>query len=290
MSVPHELAMTLAVAVEQGSLDGAARALHVTQPAVTQRIQALERTLGQVLLVRSRPVRPTAAGEIVIRYARQVDLLDRDVVAALGVAGKRAAVAIAVNGDSLATWFLEPLAALADQLEVTFDLHREDESRTVDLLAAGTVAAAVTTRSTPIPGCTVTLLGDMRYTAHASAAFVDRWFADGVSASALAVAPVVDIDADDELQSRYLTACGVEPGAPPRHRIPGSGEMVRAIEQSMGWAVLPHDLSESATGLVGLGGPAVTVPLYWQQWRVQSELLNRVAQGLAAAAARALRR
>src|SRR5260370_6773267 len=48
----------------------AAAALRITQPALTQRIQALERELGVQLLTRSaREVRLTPAGEILLPYA-----------------------------------------------------------------------------------------------------------------------------------------------------------------------------------------------------------------------------
>src|ERR1700737_2275948 len=48
----------------------AAQTLKITQPALTQRIQALERELGVRLLQRSaRGVRLTAAGEILLPYA-----------------------------------------------------------------------------------------------------------------------------------------------------------------------------------------------------------------------------
>lgn len=281
--------MTLASVVEHGSLDGAARALHLSQPAVTQRIQALERSVGQVLLVRSRPVRATPAGEVLIRHARQVAHLEQETMASLGVGSdRRANVSIAVNADSLATWFLPPLAALAEELRVTFDLRRADEGRTADLLADGTVAAAVTTRADAVPGCEAVRLGQMRYAAMASREFVARWFPSGVTEAVLAAAPVVDIDAEDDLQSRYLVACGVDPVAPPRHRIPGAEEMMRALELGMGWAVLPASLGGRSDGLVELSGPEVTVALHWQQWRVRSALLDRIAAEMAAAARSAL--
>ena len=46
----------LAAAVDHGSLEAAARALHLTPSAVSQRIKALEQGAGAVLLRRSRPV------------------------------------------------------------------------------------------------------------------------------------------------------------------------------------------------------------------------------------------
>ncbi|MCB2411636.1 ArgP/LysG family DNA-binding transcriptional regulator [Demequina sp. TTPB684] len=290
MRIDAELAMTLAAVADAGSLEGGARVLHISQPAVTQRIQALERSVGQVLLVRSRPVRPTAAGERVIRYARQIQHLERDAVAALGVEpGSHTSVSIAINGDSLATWFLEPLAELAEQGDVTFELHRADEGRTAGLLTDGTVAAAVTTQAEAVSGCTVARLGEMSYEAFASASFASRWFPAGVTRAALEAAPVIDVDADDALQTRYLESFGADAGLPPRHRVPGSVELARALERGMGWAVLPAGLSGGMPQLVRLGGPSVTVPLYWQQWRVRSALLDRIAAAVAAAATRSLR-
>ena len=289
MKIPPDLAHTLAVAVEHGSLEGAAKALHATQSAVSQRLQTLERLTGQVLLVRSRPVRATAAGDVVIRFARQVAHLDGDAAAALGLhTPQRASIAIGVNADSLATWFLAPLARLASQHHVTFDLYRDDEDRTADLLANGTVAAAVTTRRDPVPGCTVTPLGVVTYGAVAAEKFAAQWFGHGASAEALAQAPVVDLDHHDTLQTRYLEAVGVDPMLPPRHRIPASADFVRAIALGLGWGVLPRIQRESLTGAVDLGGPTVSVPLFWQQWRVHSDLLGHVATEIAAEAARSL--
>lgn len=289
MRLPPELAQTLAVTVEHGSLEAAARALHVTQSAVSQRLQTLERLAGQVLLVRSRPVRATPAGEVVIRFARQVAQLDEQASASLGIAeGRRPAIAIGVNADSLATWFLPPLARLSTRHGVTFELHRDDEGRTADLLAKGTVVAAVTTRREPVPGCTVTPLGSVEYRAVASPEFVERWFAAGVTADALASAPVVDLDSHDTLQTTYLESAGVNPALPPRHRIPASADFVRAIEHSMGWGVLPRPQYDGLDTMVGLGGASVMVSLFWQQWRVHSDLLHEVAAEVVKEAARCL--
>ena len=86
MRIPFDLAETLAVVVDEGTLDAAARRLRITQSAVSKRVKALESLLGQVLLVRSRPTRPTAAGVVVVRLARQLALLEHD-----AIDGRRAA-------------------------------------------------------------------------------------------------------------------------------------------------------------------------------------------------------
>lgn len=289
MRIPPELATTLAVAVEEGSLDAAARRLHVTQPAVSQRLQTLERLTGQVLLVRSRPVRPTAAGEAVIRFARGVEQLDAELVDRLGIAdGASVVLPIAVNADSVATWILPALARAAQSHHVVFDLLRDDEGRTADLLTQGQVVAAVTTRRDAVPGCSVTALGDITYSAMATPEFVNRWFSDGVSSDALASAPVVNMDAHDTLQARYLQLTGVDPEAPPRHRIPSSEGLVQAIALGFGWGMVPRAQVPDGGQLVGLGGPTVTVRLYWQQWRTHSNLLGEVAASIASEARAAL--
>lgn len=287
MRIPPELAETLAVIVDEGTLDAAAGRLGVTQPAVSQRLRALENIVGQVLLVRSRPVRPTEAGQAVIRLARQIAHLEADAASALGLVGgdTRTSVPIAVNSDSLSTWFLAPLVDLSERLPVVFDLHRDDQDYTVGLLEAGTVIAAVTSRSTPIAGCRVTPLGAMRYRPMATPEFHARWFADGVTAEALAHAPLVDFDRRDDLQSRWLVGRGVDPSLPPRHRVPASSEFADAVRWGLGWGqLLPFQSDdEVARGrLIGLDDSHVEVPLYWQQWTLRSTLLDAVADEIVA--------
>jgi LysR family transcriptional regulator (chromosome initiation inhibitor) len=304
MRFPRDLLETLAVVVEAGTFDAAAQRLNVTPSAVSQRVKLLEQQLGRVLVVRSKPVRPTESGEALVRLARQLSLLENDAATALKLEGDapdddRAAftsIPIAVNADSLATWILPALARVATERDIIVDLHREDQERTAGLLVAGTVMAAVTSRSHPIPGCTVTALGAMSYRPVAAAAFVARWFPDHVpgdlDAAALAVAPVVDFDRSDELQSRYLRAASVRSLTPPRHHVPASTEFAQAILLGMGWGMLPAAQADAAVAsgaLVDLDpAGAVEVPLYWQQWNLRSPALDAVAEAVISEARNAL--
>src|SRR3978361_2047370 len=70
--------------VREGTLEAAARALHVTPSAISQRLRALEVATGRILLVRTKPVQVTDSGQAVLRLARQVDLLTADVARELG--------------------------------------------------------------------------------------------------------------------------------------------------------------------------------------------------------------
>lgn len=281
MSIPLDLARTLAVVIEEGTLDAAARRLHVTPSAVSQRVRALEDQLGRVVLVRSKPVRTTEAGDAVVRLARQLALLEHDALAAIGAEGGAvASVPLAVNADSLATWFLPPLARVAERRAVVFDLHRDDQDFTAGLLESGTVMAAVTSREAPVAGCRVRPLGVLRYEAVATTSFAARWFASGVDVTALSAAPVVDFDRRDDLQTQWLARRGVPAAAPPRHRVPASQDFATAVQLGLGWGLLPGFQSDAALRageLVRLGDDPIDVPLYWQQWNLTSPLLDEVA-------------
>ena len=288
MRIPFELAETVAVVVDEGTLDAAARRLHVSPSAVSQRIKTLEELVGRTVLVRSKPARPTQAGIEIVRLARQAALLEHDTLARLGAEsgeGARISVALAVNADSLSTWFLAPLARLSEQHPVVFDLHRDDQDFTAGLLESGTVMGAVTSRAAPVAGCRVSTLGAMRYDAVATPAYVKRWFPDGPDATALATAPLIDFDRRDELQARWLTARGVGPGESPRHYVPASSDFATAAWLGLGWALLPTFQSREALAsgeLVALGGPSIDVVLHWQQWNLHSPLLAAIADEIIA--------
>ncbi len=292
MSIPLDLARTLAVVVEEGTLDAAARRLHVTPSAVSQRLRALEDQLGRVVLVRSKPVRTTEAGDAVVRLARQLALLEHDALTAIGTEdGAVASVPLAVNADSLATWFLPPLARVSARRPVVFDLHRDDQDFTAGLLESGTVMAAVTSREAPVAGCRVRPLGILRYEPVATTAFAARWFPRGADADALAQAPLVDFDRRDDLQTQWLARRGVAAADPPRHRVPASQDFATAIELGLGWGLLPG--FQSAAGLedgslVRLAADAIDVPLFWQQWNLTSSLLDLVADEIVAEGRRRL--
>ncbi|PWD51007.1 ArgP/LysG family DNA-binding transcriptional regulator [Serinibacter arcticus] len=284
----------LAAAVEAGSLDAAARALHLTPSAVSQRLKALEQQVGAVLLQRTRPVRPTEAGVAVLRLAREIEALTADAQRTLspapdgGPAWPR--VRLAVNADSLATWVLPALAPLA--ADVLIEFLREDQDRTADLLRDGTAMGALTSQAAPVQGCTVEALGTMRYHPLASAAFVRRWFPDGVTPAALAVAPMVVFDDADALQHEALRRRGVD-GEPPFHVVPASAQFADAVRLGYGWGMLPElQVDAEAEGLVRLdptGAWREDVPLFWQQWSLHTPSLDAVADALRTAARAHLR-
>ena len=273
--------------VREGTLEAAARALHVTPSAISQRLRALEITTGRVLLVRTKPVQVTDSGRTVLRLARQVDLLTADVARELGGPAPDGApvLPIAVNADSMATWVLPALAPLS--AEVCFDLHREDQQHTSALLRAGTVMAAVTSDAEPLPGCTSTRLGGMRYRPMATGDFAARWFPAGPTPGALARAPVVVFDRKDDLQHRYLHARAGRGVTPPAHYVPAAADFAAAVGLGLGWGMVPDHQAGPDLVVLDPDG-AVDVVLHWQQCRMRSATLDRVREAVVSAAAREL--
>lgn len=287
---PAQLAALDAV-VQHGTFEAAARALHLTPSAVSQRIRALETVVGQVVVRRAAPCRPTDAGERLLQLARQVRLLYDEAHGDL--TGRRAAtgLAVAVNADSLATWFHDVLDDVAGWDGVALRLRVEDQAFSADHLRRGEVLAAVTSDPAAVQGCSVERLGVLRYRPAAAPGFAARWRTGrGPDWRAM---PVVVFNEKDSLQHEVLHRHGV-PGLPPVvHRVPTSADFVAALRCGLGWGMLPEPQLDPALAdgsLVALGvRTRVDVPLHWQRWRLESATLGRLTESVRRAARTHLR-
>jgi len=285
----------LLAVTETGSFEQAAARLKLTASAVSQRVRALEMQLGQPLVVRSRPCRPTRAGQRLLRYLVRAALLDAEFLAE--TAAEQAAplpVAIAVNADSLATWFLPALGEFLIRDRVLIDLIVDDQDHTYALLEAGRALGCVSTEPQPLRGCVAEPLGGMRYRALAAPAFRGRWFPHGMTAEAARKAPVLVFNRKDRLQADFLERkFRLPPGSWPCHHVPASEPFLQALLLGLGWGMAP-DLQAGAHlaggALVELAPEApIDVGLFWHSWKVQSPRLERLSQTVIAAARRTLR-
>ncbi len=92
---------TLAEVADRGSFSGAADALGISQPAVSQQIRALERDAGGRLLDRSgRRVELTERGALVLRYARRMLALSEEFQRDLDAGGDRLAGPLVVGSST----------------------------------------------------------------------------------------------------------------------------------------------------------------------------------------------
>ena len=291
----------LAAVVREGSFERAARALNVTPSAVSQRIRLLEERVGCALVVRAQPCRATETGQRLCRHVDQVRLMEHELQTALPtlepadgeLPARRVTLPVAVNADSLATWFAPAAARYAADAPVLLEVAVDDQDHTAERLKSGAVLAAVTAMAEPAPGCNSRPLGAMRYVATASPAFVARYFADGVNARTLAEAPSLVFDRKDQLQARWVRRQCRRAVELPRHALPSTQAFVEANGAGMGWGMQPLPLVRpllASGALVELvPGATLDVRLYWQHARAASSLLEGLTRGVLGAAREALR-
>ena len=287
---------TLAAVVDLGSFEAAATHLHLTQSAVSQRIRALEESAGRILVRRERPISATDSGEIVLRTARQMLHLEESLAGELGgptTAQDHVTLAVACNSDSLSTWFLDAMTEVHSGDRVVFDIRREDESLSNELLRRGEVMAAVTSQARPVQGCRSQPLGSMRYLACASPGFVARHLRDGTPTAALGRAPIVDFDRSDGHQNHHYRRLARREPTGPRHFVPSSHDHARAIAAGLGWGLIPEQLATPwlvSGELVDVSPDHVLdVPLFWQHWKLQSPALDALTAAVVATARTELR-
>ncbi|MGY0777199.1 LysR family transcriptional regulator ArgP [Azospirillum argentinense] len=280
----YALLAALAAVVRTGSFERAAAQLHVTPSAVSQRVKLLEERMGTILVVRGSPCTGTPAGLRLSQHAERVALLEselRDGLPGVPQDGPAVTVRMAVNADSLATWFV---AAMAGTPDVLFDLVLDDQEHSADWLRRGEVLAAVTSGAQPVQGCDSTALGALRYVATASPDFLCRHFPDGVAVAALARAPRLTYNSKDRLQTQWTRqAFGVEI-ASPTHWMPSTHAFVDAALAGLGWGMNPEPLVAGPLRdgrLVALvPDQPLDVPLFWQRSRIASRTLADITRSV----------
>ncbi|KAA2236454.1 LysR family transcriptional regulator ArgP [Salinarimonas soli] len=281
----------LAAVVRQGSFERAAAAVGVTPSAVSQRVRALEERMGTVLVIRGQPCQATTAGARLCAHVERVTLLEGELVSdlpELGHLGPGApatpTIRVAVNSDSLGSWFMPAAAAFADSSGALLDIVLDDEEHTADRLRSGEVLAAITTHGDPVQGCRTICLGGLVYVATASPAFICRWFADGVTPETLARAPHLRFDRRDELQVRWARDAFAVALEGPVHWVPATQGFVDGTLAGLGWAMNPVLLAqkhlEAGRLIEFVPGARLEVTLYWQCARLGGRLLDGLTRAV----------
>lgn len=271
----------LAALAEAGSFERAAQLLSITQSAVSQRLRGLETQVGQLLVVRARPLRMTEAGKVLLRYARQLQALRADAARELGAIRMREEhLPIAINADSLATWVLgalDPLVRAGQRDGYGIELVVDDQDFTHDRLREGEVLGCVSTVSMALRGCTCQALGHMRYIAVASPTFVRRAMPEGLTPANFARLPFIVFNRKDDMQAQWVAAA-MNLRAPrlQERYVPSSEAGARAAVMGWGVAVIPELLARAqleAGALVAIRPEvAIDVALYWHQWKLAGGL------------------
>ncbi|WP_312526043.1 LysR family transcriptional regulator ArgP [Paracoccus sp. (in: a-proteobacteria)] len=279
----------LAEIIRAGSFDAAAARLGVTPSAISQRIKGLEERLGAVLVHRGPPATGTQTGLRLMQHLDQVRLLEQNLDARIRPTRATAVLRIAVNADSLATWFPPAMT----ELDVNYDLVIDDQDHARDWLRRGEVSAAITSNDQPVAGCDSTPLGRMRYLALASPAFIARYFPDGVSPQSLTSAPAVIFNAKDNLQNQWAERATGKRLRLSGHLIPASEPFARVIALGLGWGMIPESMAQNDIAQNRLcpliPESALDVPLFWQVTRAMAAPLIPLSRAISKRAAAELR-
>jgi LysR family transcriptional regulator, chromosome initiation inhibitor len=283
----------LAAVIEHGGFGPAAQALNLTLAAVSLRIKALEEHLGQRLLVRGKTVRATAAGQALLAHVKQLRLMEADLLGGLQGGGAKDAarwqsLSVAINADSVASWFLPGVAPLLQRHRLLLEIVIDDQDHTHDALKSGDVIGCVTTLAQPMRGCVAEPLGVMRYRCVAAPEVVQRCRTPrgAVSPHKLLAHPAIIFNRKDALQDAFLEQhFGLKQPNYPRHFAPAVDAFERAIELGLGWGMVPEQDLGGRPGLQEvLPGATVDVTLYWQHWERESLSAQRLTQAVKAAA------
>ncbi len=290
----------LAAIVEEGGFERAAQRLNVTQSAVSQRLRALEAQVGSVLIVRSRPLKPTSAGQLLLKHTKQLRLLRADLErdlqdlapSAPGGGREDERISIAINADSIATWALDALQALVRQ-RLPLEIIADDQDFTQEWLRSGQVLGCVTTLKNALRGCKVVPLGAMPYVAVAAPDLARRYLPQGLTAHNFRDVAFVAFNRKDDLQAEFVARTfGLKRVALQQLFVPSSEGQVRAVVAGWGASVVPEALARPLLDdgrLVDLAaGHTLPVQLYWHCWNLESDVLDAMTDALTSAAARAL--
>jgi LysR family transcriptional regulator (chromosome initiation inhibitor) len=286
----------LAAIVEEGGFERAVQRLSITQSAVSQRLRALEAQVGTVLIVRSRPLRPTSAGHLLLKHTKQLRLLRADLERDLkelapsstGGGREEERISIAINADSIATWALPALNELARQ-GLPLEIIADDQDFTQEWLREGHVLGCVTTLRQALRGCKVVPLGAMRYVAIAESRYARKHLRDGLGPHNFRDSPFIAFNRKDDMQREFVgKAFGLRRVSLNQLFVPSSEGQVRAVLAGWGVSVVPELLIRGLLeqgALVNVApGHSVPIQLYWHCWNLESEVLDAMTAALTAAA------
>lgn len=293
MNLDIALLECLEAVVTEGSFDGAAQSLSITQSAVSQRIRTLEQQVGLPLLYRTRPVQPTPAAQPLLRFARQVRLLAMEVWPEVASSITQGHLRLAVNADSLETWVLPALHPWMEEHGVMLEFIVDDQTLTHARLRNGEVIGSIGSDRVAAKGFRTLSLGNMPYACVASPTFARKYFPRGMTIATARNAPALVFNRRDSLQAEHLTRhLGWKSPRFPHHFVPGFTAYMQAALLGYGYGLMPLLQCQpllDAGQLVNLTPTRrIEVPLYWHTWQLESELIGSLGNALQAGAATAL--
>lgn len=287
MRIDQRSLQALDAVIQTQSFAQAAKRLFVTQPAISQRIKQLEIQFGQPILIRTLPYQATPLGEKLLSLLRRTRLIEEHFLSELeqNLSGR---LSVALNRDSLETWFIQVLQRL-HLLKITdIDIITDDQELTIDYFRKGIVSTCITSYAKALPGCQCELLGHMDYYLVASPAFIEHHFdKQRTLVDNLSQAPLLLFDNRDCLHEHYFNHYFNKTIISKRHHmVPSVQGFKQFALQGYGFGLIPglDIVDELARGqLIELNpGSHWRLPLYWHYWQLPVRqyrlFINQVAQ------------
>ncbi len=283
----NRLIEALALVIREGGFDKAAKALYITQSAVSQRVKTLEEITGQVLVARTTPPRATFAGRKILKHYLQVKRLEDDLLGELKETEGKAftTIALGVNADSIAFWVIDAVHPFLRENKALLKFRVDDQEQTHRMLKDGEVMGCISTLAKPIQGCRIEYLGRMNYRMVSTPAFAEKWFPKGITLKDAVRAPGLIFDRHDELLHKLLhQKFGDVPQELPAHYLPSVEKYGEFITLGHAYGSLPDQQSQTLlkTGrLIDLAPDCcVTAKLYWHCWNLKSQVLDELTRSL----------
>lgn len=283
-SLDYRALAVLDAVASHGSFDKAALALGITQSAVSQRIKALEDASGRLLIIRGQPAVPTGLGQRLIVHHRNVKLMEASLDIDLGNSVSMPEIAIAIDADSLATWFPDTLSALLAPPRCQLDVRLADSDSALQMVRDGSVFGCVAAESgtalDAAAATSVTPLGMLRYVCVATPVFAGHWFGDGFSAEAVQLAPAVV--GQHGLLARFLAEQLSMREPFPHHTLPVETARRSCVQDGLAYGLMPQRLAAPALAtdrLVDLlPGSTLDVPLSWHAWTLDTPFTKLLSE------------
>ena len=283
-SLDYRALAVLDAVASHGSFDKAALALGITQSAVSQRIKALEDASGRLLIIRGQPAVPTGLGQRLIVHHRNVKLMEASLDIDLGNSVSMPEIAIAIDADSLATWFPDTLYALLAPPRCQLDVRLADSDSALQMVRDGSVFGCVAAESgtalDAAAATSITPLGMLRYVCVATPVFAGHWFGDGFSAEAVQLAPAVV--GQHGLLARFLAEKLSMREPFPHHTLPVEAARRSCVLDGLAYGLIPQRLAAPALAterLVDLlPGSTLDMPLSWHAWTLDTPFTKLLSE------------
>ncbi|MFT5758968.1 MAG: LysR family transcriptional regulator (chromosome initiation inhibitor) [Alteromonadaceae bacterium] len=295
MKLDYKLLEALNAVVEEQGFDNAAKKLFITQSAVSQRIKLLEENIGQPVIIRGQPIIKTSAGEKLLSHYKMVEQLENELIPELlpDMPKKPVKITLAINADSIATWFFDAMAPLLKNYLIELNILIENEKDTINKLRSGEAIGAVSRQSTPLPSYQSFELGQLKYMLVASPEFSRRYFSEGVTRDSLKMAPGISYDSKDDMHQHFIAKhYNLAASEYYCHNVRSSEAFVNLTKRGLAYSLISElqIKSELKSGeLINLCPDKVLIEtLYWHSWVLVKGVNKKISQEIVSAAQKLL--